>query len=342
MIKVLLLTLLLSTTAATAQQLQVPQLAKDGFAKDIVAVLNDAFENFDKLRGGKLGKPIGDVQNYKVKRMLDGATNGRIVDMKDSVYCEYLFDKLNSEAAAQKVFEKISDALNKSMKGWTRFEDAPVRENYGEILKRRFGLNSFKGMYQYNMELLVVNPKGTTNYRVYFKVLGGDLPFYMHIGKQQPTKSVLFKKATLELMDFVSSNNVSGLSTGEAAKNGGTTATNKLPGYDCSVMQEDSLGHLHFKAVKHFNNYASGAMEFEIAMTNLQMSLGSDYIYAYTMPQSNVIQHVHFRKLKEMDNKDACKIVVQLLQHKDNDFELAIRFVPQQNQEAATATAISN
>ncbi len=309
-----------------AQQLQLPALSNSGFAKDIITLQNDAFENFKKIRGKITSKVNDRTIVYKNKRKLDGATDGRIVQVGDSVYCEYIFDKVKNESEAQKLFDKLYADIEKSLKGYIRSEQVPVNMSGGELLRKKIGFSSLQGLYQPNMELSLVNPLGTNVYRIFFRVIGGDLPFYYTISKNQPIYSPVFKEKMKKILDLVHNNQVFTL-RGDAIANTNVHHANLwLPGYE-SFVENDSTGTF-YRADKYNNNSADAAKEFDFAITNMQMSLGSDYLYCFNPPKDTLIQCATFVKLTDLFKANPCKVNVEFLEPMRNKFIIRVVMHP--------------
>jgi hypothetical protein len=309
-----------------AQQLQLPALSNSGFAKDILTLQNDAHENFKKVKGKITSKVNETTTVYKIKRKLDGATDGRIVQFGDSVYCEYIFDKVKTESEAQKLFDKLYTDIEKSLKGYVRAELMPVNMVGGELMRKKIGFSSLQGLYQPNMELSLVNPIGTNVYRIFFRIMGGDLPFYHSISKNQPIYSPVFKEKMKKILDAVQNNQVFAL-RGDAIANASFHHANLwLPGYE-SFVETDSISTF-YRADKYNNNSADAAKEFDFAITNMQMSLGSEYLYCFNPPKDTLIQCATFVKLTDLFKAHPCKVNVEFLEPTRNKFIIRVVMRP--------------
>jgi len=294
--------------------IDVPKQSSNAFARDFVKLLNEAPNYFKEIADKSVDK--GDSAYVKVairksKIRLKGATSALIV-MDSIPFAEYFFGRFHSaeeaDAAYINLTNSIAEALNRKVLFKTEEGKATSMVKQTKIA---YALNS--GFFLHNIVVQLNRNFIDSSYHLFLKIRGGKPPFFYKIMRNEPTNSFMFVGAFRSQLNSFQRQAYQG-------------CLGSLLPFNCTKARrtKDSAYVIYTKL--GFQDLPDARKEFEIALTNIRVCMGDDYVYYLPSPEKNHLRKVAFLKFEDIEKKNPKTVTLTLVEYEKEDYRLELSF----------------
>lgn len=277
----------------------------DDFTINFLSVINDAGVNFIHLKG----KPVSTKDTihlaskiFQVKVKLPGSTNGRLVT-DSTLYLEYFFGDYTAMEDAFGAFDKLNDKVSKALYKHTLLKDYHL-DTAGTVVRlQKLAYCINRGFYHYNISMQIIRLLHNGKFRVMLQVYNGKPQFYYRILRNEPIGSFIMINSLKANLATIQNEYISGC-----------PAT--VPPFTClgkKVVNDTTIVSYQKKG---FDDYPNARTEFDVYMSNIRVSLGSEFVF-YSLPcpsKGPVFKRWAFVNINDIENYKRKTVILSLLQ----------------------------
>jgi hypothetical protein len=298
---------------------RTPKQKRNTFAKNFVKLVNSAPNFFkeitDKPSTGK-DSIFTDFTSYYNKIKLNGAVYGRIII--DSVpTAAYYFGSYNNMEIAEGVYINLSNQIAEAFGGNVLFKSLDGNKNTDWFRQTKIAYTQNNGFFLFNIfvELYKFNTDTDSTFSIILRVKGGKPPFYYKLAQNEPISSFMFASALKAQMKTFQRNKYQEECLGQ------------IPPFVCTGTRrsKDSLKIVYTK--QGFKYLPDVNKEFEIALTNIRVSLNEHYVYYLPIPNKNTLREVVFLKFDDIEKPHPKTLNLVLLEASKNNYLLELQFI---------------
>ena len=256
-----------------AQGFTIPLPPKPtAFTSKFLTIINDASNDFKKLKGKQIYKK--DTIHlastiYNVTKQIPNSTNGRLVT-DSTIYIEYFFGDFTTMAAAFEAYDTLQQHVVTAVDNRALIKDYHVDTNGTVVRLRKIGYAINRGFYHYNIALQIIRLLHNNQFRVLLQIYNGKPQFYYRIMKNEPIGSFNMINAIRTNLAALQNQSITGCPI-------------TIPPFRClgKRLLLDTLFISYLKP--DFDDYPTARTEFDVYMSNIRVSLGSQYVF-YSVP----------------------------------------------------------
>ncbi|MBX2931344.1 MAG: hypothetical protein KF781_05290 [Chitinophagaceae bacterium] len=295
-----------------------PKQKKNTFAKSFVQLLNNAptlFKNITEKPSTGKDSVFTDYTSYYNKIKLKGAVLGRIII--DSVpIAAYYYGSYTNMEIAEGVYVNLSNQIAESLGGNVLFKSVEGNDNTPWLRQTKIAFTQNSGFFLFNIfvELYKQKTDIDSTLTVILKVKGGKPPFYYKLAHNEPISSFMFASALKAQMRTFQRGKFTNECLGE------------IPPFICKGAYKTKDTSMILYTKEGCKDYPDAKKEFEVALTNIRVSL-SDY-YVYFLPQiKNNIREVVFLKFDDIEKPNPKTLNLVLKEKSKSNYILELQFV---------------
>jgi len=276
--------------------------AKTPFTKAFVKLLNEAPHQFKKYKGklltGKDDLHLGSVI-FKSKLQLEGSIRGRLVS--DSThYMEFFYGDYATLDEATNKMDDLTQQVQTALGNNAYFHHYPIDSNGTVVQQTKIAFTRANGFFHFNISLQLVHLQNQ-QYRILLQVYHGRPIFYRKIFFK-PVSSFLFVNEMHKNLEILH-------------KNRSKTCPVEMVGFYCdgkTVTRDSAITRYTTETI---DNELSATMRFDMVLTNLQVSLNTDYVY-YELPTVLPYKKRYaFIKIADIEKRKRPSVILSMVQN---------------------------
>ncbi len=277
----------------------------DDFTLNFLSIMNDAGANFLHLKG----KPISTKDTihlaskiFQSKIKLPGSTNGRLVT-DSTIYMEYFFGDFTTIEDAFDAYDKLNNKVSKAIYKRTFIKDFHLDTNGTVVRLQKMAYCINRGFYHYNISMQIIRLLHNGKFRLMLQVYNGKPQFYYRIIRNEPIGSFIMINSLKINLASIQNEYSSG-------------CPENVPPFRClgKKVVNDSIFVTYQKS--GFDDYPNARTEFDVYMSNLRVSLGSEYVF-YSVPcpaKGPVFKRWAFVNINDLENYKRKTVLLSLLE----------------------------
>lgn len=276
--------------------------AKTPFTKDLVKLLNQAPYEFKKYKGkmtqGKDELHAGSLV-FKSKLLLEGSTKGRLVS--DSThYLEFYYGDYASIDDAEVKMQDLASQIQLALGNNAYYHHYPTDSNATVVKQTKIAFTRANGFFHFNIALQLVHLQNH-QYRILLQLYHGRPIFYRKIFFK-PVPSFLFVNEMHRNLELLH-------------KNRSKTCPVEIVGFTCNgktVTRDSAITRFVTETI---DNELSATMRFDVVLTNLQVSLNTDYVYFELPTFLPYKKRYAFIKIADIEKRKRPAVILNLVQN---------------------------
>ena len=242
------------------------------FTSKFLTIINDASNDFSHLKGKKIHikDTIHLASNiYNVTLQLPNSTAGRLVT-DSTIYTEYYFGDFETISAAFEAYDTLQQHVAIAIDNRKFIKDYHVDTNGTVVRLEKIAYAINRGFYHYNIALQIIRLLHNNKFRVLLQIYNGKPQFYYRIMKNEPISSFNMITVIRTNLAALQDQNITGCPI-------------TVPPFRCLGKRiiQDTLFITYQKP--DFDDYPTARTEFDVYMSNIRVSLGSQYVF-YSVP----------------------------------------------------------
>ncbi|MFC4230339.1 hypothetical protein ACFOW1_00450 [Parasediminibacterium paludis] len=276
----------------------------NAFTSTFLKVLNDAGDDFKHIKGKQINQrdTIHLASNtFKTSIAIAGSTYGRIVT-DSTIYAEYYFGDYEQMQEAFAAYDLLEKNLSTAFENRSFLKDYHLDTNGTVVRLEKIAYCTNRGFYHFNIALQIIRLLHNGKFRILLQIYNGKPQFYYRIFKNEPVGS-------FNMVNILRSN-LTALQTRDV-----TTCPLTIPPFKCLGKRviNDTIFISYQKP--DFDDYFTVRTEFDVYLSNIRTSLGSDYVF-YSVPcpsEGPVFKRWAFVQVKDLENYKRKTILLSLV-----------------------------
>ncbi len=301
---VIILHLLFLFVAGYAQDFYIEYPKKaDDFTDNFLRVVNDAPHRFLHVKGKPSNKADSihkGSSTFEAKVKLPNALSSRVV-VDSTLYVEYFYGDFNTVDDAEATFLSLSDKITKAFSKRIFTKYYPTDSGGSLIRNAKIAYCKNRGFFHFNVGLQIIQLPLSEKYRILLQIYSGKPQFYYRVMRNEPVASFILVNNL--------KNNLASL------QNNSFGCPTEIVPFDCfgKKLSNDSI-FLTYKK-DGFLDFPNVMSEFDVYMTNIRASLGTEYVYSYLPVKPPFIKKIGFININDLENPNRKTILLQLVEH---------------------------
>jgi hypothetical protein len=219
-----------------------------------------------------------------------------------TIYTEYFFGDFETMAAAFEAYDTLQQHVATAIDNRTFIKDYHVDTNGTVVRLEKIAYCSNRGFYHYNIALQIIRLLHNNKFRVLLQIYNGKPQFYYRIMKNEPISS-------FNMINVIRTN----LAALQNQSIAGCPIT--VPPFRClgKRLFHDTLFITYQK--QDFDDYLTARTEFDVYMSNIRVSLSSQYVF-YSVPcpsEGPVFKRWAFIHINDLENYKRKTVLLSLV-----------------------------
>ena len=277
----------------------------DDFTFNFLSIINDAGNNFSHLKGKQVTTKdtihlASKIFQSKVK--LSGSTNSRLVT-DSTLYMEFFFGDYETMEAAFDAYDKLHSKVAKAIYKRTFVKDYHLDTNGTVVRLEKIAYCINRGFYHYNISLQIIRLLHNGQFRLMLQIYNGKPQFYYRILRNEPIGSFLMVNSLKTNLSAIQNENITGCPA-------------EVPPFKCigKTVVNDTTFVTYQK--KGFDDYINPRSEYDVYMSNIRVSLGSEFVF-YSVPcpsKGPVFKRWAFVNVNDLENYKRKTVLLSLVE----------------------------
>ncbi|MFY7898818.1 MAG: hypothetical protein ACOVNY_01460 [Chitinophagaceae bacterium] len=285
--------------------IEYPKKADD-FTDNFLRVVNDAPLRFVHVKGKPTNKQDSihkGSNTFESKIKLPNSLANRVV-VDSTLYVEYFFGDYIDLENAEASFTNLSDKIMKAFSKRVFSKEFPVDSGGSVIKYTKIAYCKNRGFFHFNVSLQIIQLPLSRKYRVLLQVYSGKPQFYYRVMRNEPVASFILVNNL--------KNNIASL------QNNSYGCPTEIVPFECigKKISNDSIFLIYQK--EGFLDYPNAMSEFDVYMTNIRSSLGTEYVYSYLPVKSPFNKKIAYIHMNDLENPNRKTIFLQLVEKPKN------------------------
>lgn len=303
LISILFFSCCLFKTIAQGFTIEIPKKT-DAFSNTFLKVLNDAGDDFKHIKGKQINQKdtIHLASNtFKTSVTIAGSTYGRIVT-DSTIYAEYFFGDFEVMQDAFTAYDLLEQNVATAIENRTFLKDYHLDTNGSVVRLEKMAYCTNRGFYHFNIALQIIRLLHNGKFRVLLQVYNGKPQFYYRIFKNEPVGGFNMVNVLRSNLEALQSQTI-------------TTCPVTVPPFKC--LGKRNVNDTVFISYQKpdFDDYYTVRTEFDVYLSNIRTSLGSDYVF-YSVPcpsEGPVFKRWAFVNVKDLENYKRKTVLLSLV-----------------------------
>jgi hypothetical protein len=302
-ISLLLFSSVASHAFAQGFTIEIPKKT-DAFTGTFLKVLNDAGDDFKHIKGKQINQKdtIHLASNtFKTSVTIAGSTYGRIVT-DSTIYAEYFFGDFDLMQDAFTAYDLLEQNVATAIENRTFLKDYHLDTNGSVVRLEKMAYCTNRGFYHFNIALHIIRLLHNGKFRILLQIYNGKPQFYYRIFKNEPVGGFNMVNVLRSNLEALQSQII-------------TTCPVTVPPFKC--LGKRNVNDTVFISYQKpdFDDYYTVRTEFDVYLSNIRTSLGSDYVF-YSVPcpsEGPVYKRWAFVQVKDLENYKRKTVLLSLV-----------------------------
>lgn len=276
----------------------------DAFTNTFLKVLNDAGDDFKHIKGKQINQKdtIHLASNtFKTAVAIAGSTYGRIVT-DSTIYAEYYFGDYEQMQDAFTAYDMLEKNVSTAFENRSFLKDYHVDTNGTVVRLEKIAYCTNRGFYHFNISLQIIRLLYNGKLRTLLQIYSGKPQFYYRIFKNEPVGSFNMVNVLRSNLAALRSQAI-------------TTCPVTIPPFKCLGKRFVNDTVLISYQKPDFDDYFTVRTEFDVYLSNIRTSLGSDHVF-YSVPcpsEGPLFKRWAFVQVKDLEKYKRKTILLSLL-----------------------------